>query len=478
MNTVISIAREEWRLWLRSNIALAALVIVSLIIAFTSILNASRISDERYERHEQQHLAEETFLSQPDRHPHRMVHYGHYVFRAPPPLAIIDPGVDTVTGQSIFLEGHRQNTAMFADARASANLGSLQGLTPAFVYQILLPLLLIVLGHGLFVRELEARTLAPLFAQGISGPTLYGGKLLALSSLAFLFLVPLAVLSVISAALGESLVMGLTVTLTYFVYLLVWCALITLVSAVSKSRGIALGLLVFIWLFWALIVPRIAVATASEAVLSPGKLETDFRMNADLRELGDGHNAADPAFAKLRANLLAQYDVETVEELPVNFRGMVAQTSEAELTEVMNEYAEQRMAVEVDQSRHVARYGWLSPMVAISQASRFLSGTDLATHHRFLREAETVRYDFVQGLNKAHIERLSYIDDINRNQGQEASRRARISADNWAVLDAFEFEPATQSGRLKSATGALAMLSLWLVGLFSIGLFATARLKP
>jgi len=60
-----------------------------------------------------------------------MVHYGHYVFRAPPPLAMFDPGVDAVTGQSLFLEGHRQNSAMFADARAEARTGGFGALTPA-----------------------------------------------------------------------------------------------------------------------------------------------------------------------------------------------------------------------------------------------------------------------------------------------------------------------------------------------------------
>ena len=51
---------------------------------------------------------------------------------------------------------------MFADTRASANVGGFQSLSPAFVYQILIPLLLIALGHGVFVREREARTLGPL----------------------------------------------------------------------------------------------------------------------------------------------------------------------------------------------------------------------------------------------------------------------------------------------------------------------------
>lgn len=478
MSAVLSIAGEEWRLWLRSKIALVALITVSLIIAVTSFLTAARIGDEREARHHQQEQSEEAFLTQPDRHPHRMVHYGHYVFRTPPPLAIIDPGVDAVTGQSIFLEGHRQNTAMFADARASANIGSLQGLTPAFVYQVLVPLLLIALGHGLFVREREARTLAPLLSQGITGPTLFTGKLLALAGLSAALLLPLVVLAGATSVQGESLAMGGAVTIGYTVYLLIWCALITLVSALSRSRGIALGVLVFVWLIWALIVPRMAVATASAAVPAPGKLETDFRMNADLRELGDGHNAADPAFAQLRANLLAQYDVETVEELPVNFRGIVAQSSEAELTDVMNDYADQRMGVERAQSEHVNLYGWVSPMLAISSASRFLAGTDLTTHHRFLREAETVRFDFVKGLNDAHIEKLSYIDDMNRNIDRASTNRARISSDNWAVLNEFEFTPSAANVRAASATSPLTMLAVWLIGLLAAGYVVTARLKP
>ena len=167
--------------------------------------------------------------------------------------------------------------------------------------------------------------------------------------------------------------MGLAVTASHGIYLLIWSALIVCVSALSTTRGIALGILVFVWLAWALVVPRMAVATAAAAVPSPGKLETDFQMYADIRELGDGHNAADPAFAKLRANLLAQYDVERVEDLPVNFRGVVAQSSEAEMTDLMNEYADRRMTIEAGQSARVGSFGWLSPVLAMSSASRAFS---------------------------------------------------------------------------------------------------------
>lgn len=478
MTRVLAIAGDEWRLWLRSKLALLALGAMVLIIAVTSVLTATRMADERHARQHQQHVAEETFLSQPDRHPHRMVHYGHYVFRTPPPLAIIDPGVDVVTGQSIFLEGHRQNTPMFADARASANVGSLHGLTPAFVYQVLVPLLLIALGHGVFVREREAKTLAPLLAQGISGTTLYLGKTLALLTLSAALLLPLAMLALVATALGDTMGMSMVLLLAYAGYLAVWATLISVVSAACRTRGLALGIAVFVWMAWALLLPRIAVNAASVAAPVPGKLETDFQMLADLRQLGDGHNAADPAFAQLRANLLAEYDVEAVEDLPINFRGVVAQTSEAELTAVMNDYAERRMAAEHAQSAYVTQFGWASPMLAVAAASRALAGTDLATHHRFLREAEAVRFDFVQGLNQSHIDALSYAVDINRNQNTDAFNRARVSADNWSVLNDFQFAPTQADMRAAHAALPLSILTLWLAGLGIAGYVVAGRLRP
>ena len=478
MNRIFAIAREESRLWLRSRLALYTFLIFAALLTATSIATSLRMSEEYRERSEQQALAEETFLSQPDRHPHRMVHYGHYVFRAPPPLAMIDPGVDAVTGQSIFLEGHRQNSAMFADARASADLGGFEGLTAALVYQLFVPLLLIALGHGLIIREREENTLAPLLAQGVTGSELYAGKWIALAGVALALLLPLAAVSGAAVAGGGSLPASAGIIGLYALYLLVWCGLILLVSALARSRALSLGILALFWLGAALIVPRIAVESASTVMPIPGKLETDLRMQEELRVVGDGHYAGAPQYLQLQANLLAQYDVERVEDLPVNFRGVVAEVAEADLTEVMNRYAEERMALEARQAGFAEHFGWLSPVVAVSAGSRALSGTDLATHHRFLREAEEVRFDFVQGLNRAHVERLAYSVDMNRNINAESSQRARISGENWDVLDEFSFRPAAAGERLTRAGAPLAMLFVWFALLTAGGVHASRKMQP
>ena len=154
---------------MRSRLAVISLIVFAVLLIFTTGLTLLEAQAARHDRLHQQEQSEETFLSQPDRHPHRMVHYGHYVFRVPPPLALFDPGVDAVTGQSLFLEGHRQNSAMFADARAEARTGGFGTLSPAKIYHLFLPLLIIALGHAVILRERETRTLGPLLSQGVSG---------------------------------------------------------------------------------------------------------------------------------------------------------------------------------------------------------------------------------------------------------------------------------------------------------------------
>ena len=477
MKQVYLIAVAEWRYWLRSHLAVGGALIFLLLIVATSFLTALHMDAEKHARTHQQAESEETFLAQPDRHPHRMVHYGHYLFRAPVPLASFDPGLEAVTGQSIFLEGHRQNTVMFAESAASADFGGLSWLTPALIYQLFAPLIIILLGHGTVVRERETAVLAPLLAIGISGRTLIVGKALALLSFALLLLVPLIISCAIALSNGENLVALLVLFGVYCVYLLVWTILTLLVSTTLKKRSTVLVTMAGLWFGFCLVLPSIAVNVASDTESVAGKIETDLAMLTDLRKLGDGHNANDPAFQQLRADLLEKYSVERIDELPINFRGIVAMESEKKLTKVMNDFADSRMTAELRQEKRLTNYGWLTPALAIAFVSRSIAGTDLAHYHRFQREAEAVRFAFVQGLNHAHVEKLSYQDDINRNKDDESWQRARVDASNWQVLDAFQFKTAPLSERFANASSSIQILLAWLVVTVGIVLWRGGRIK-
>ena len=227
-----------------------------------------------------------------------------------------------------------------------------------------------------------------------------------------------------------------------------------------------------------LVLPAVTVSVASKAAPMAGKLESDLAMLADLRKLGDGHNANDPAFAQLRADLLAKHAVQRVEDLPVNLRGVVAQLGEQRLTETLNTYARAQMAAETRQAAVLAGHGWITPLLAVAEASRAVAGTDLAHHHRFLQEAEALRYAFVQGLNRLHAEKLAYSDDVRRSGDALAEERTRVDATHWQLLDRFVFEPAEAGSRIAQASPQWLMLCMWCVALLMAGYWTGGRLKP
>ena len=140
----------------------------------------SSVIDEREERRHHQLEAEEQFLQQPDRHPHRMVHYGHYVYRTPSPLAVL-----IRLGPNYWAEyflGRAPSEFSDTDGRVGQRRhGRTFELDSAIAYQLFAPLLLILLGHGAITKEREASTLSVMLAQGVSGLTVMLGKALALS---------------------------------------------------------------------------------------------------------------------------------------------------------------------------------------------------------------------------------------------------------------------------------------------------------
>ena len=215
------------------------------------------------------------------------------------------------------------------------------------------------------------------------------------------------------------------------------------------------------WMLFAIVVPRVASDLAGTLSPVTGKIKSDLALIEAMRAVGDGHNAADPAFASLRAEVMEQYGVDQPEDLPVNMRGIIAEAAEASLTEVLNEFAEERMHEEAQQAEVLRRGAILSPMLAIRNLSMQTSGSDLSNHHRFEREAEKARFDFVQGLNRAHINELSYVDDINRSNDESSSLRARISADNWRVLQSFDFRPGMAEERVRAALPGILLLLIW-----------------
>jgi ABC-2 type transport system permease protein len=472
----LRLAVGEWQHLLRTRLALAVILMLLGLITFAAGSSAYQMASDARVAEAHQREAEDAFRNQPARHPHRVVHYGHYVFRNPAPLSAIDPGVDPFTGRSIFLEGHRRNTATFAQARETSVLTRLGAVSPAFMLQVIAPLLLILVGFNSVVRERERGTWVQLLALGVRPGQLILGKAIAIGGVAALFLTPLLVgalwlgLSHSGEVLPALLMLG-----GHALYLLCWALLIVAVSARVRESRSALISLMIVWAATTVLMPRVAADVAATVAPSWTQTEMDILVQRDMRTVGDSHDITDAGFQTFQEQVLAQYGVERIEDLPVNYRGLVSLQGEAEGSAVMNRYAAELHAVQRQQANVIQLFAVLSPYVAIRHLSMRSAGTDLINHQRFLDAAEDHRFSLVQELNQLHAHELLFEDDAARSIDYAAESRTRIDPEFWQRLQSFSFSPSPALERITSAMPLLLVLLLW-VG-FSIAALRYVSVK-
>jgi len=475
MSNVALIARDEVRLMARNRVAVIAFVLLLLLtlVAVASSWAHQRSVAELRARHAQ--AAESAFDAQPNRHPHRVVHYGTFIFRPLGPLAAFDPGVDAFTGNSMFLKGHRQNSANFGDVRQSSLLVRFGQLTPAFVLQVVAPLLLVFLGFGAIARETELGTLRLLMLQGATRQEVIGGKLLALALVALLAGAPAMLGLLAIAGQPDSLLLPLLVlALGYAGYLALWAVLILLVSTLVRRSRDALLALLALWAIAVVLLPRIAPDVANAAIPLANRLQTDVAIARDLRALGDSHNPDDPHFAAFKQSVLNRYGVATVEDLPVNYKGVLALEGERLTSSLFDRYASKSFAAQSRQNGLVATVGLLSPTIALRSLSMAAAGTDFAGHRRFLEQAEAHRYSLVQRLNRMQADDVSYADDTAVDEG--ADRRKRVSSANWQAMPDFRFEAPSSAVLAGSALPGMAVVLGWLLVVLILLALAGRRL--
>jgi ABC-2 type transport system permease protein len=361
-------------------------------------------------------------------------------------------------------------TAWCTTAISSSLLLRFGQLTPAFVLQVLAPLLLVFMGHACIARERESGTLRVLLAQGVGTGRFVAGKLLALAGVAGLVLLP-ALLALAWMAVATPAPISLVAALAggHVLWLLLWTVGIVSVSAFMRRGRDALLALLAAWAVGVVLLPRLAPELAGSALALPTRLETDIAIARELAALGDSHNPDDPYFADFRRRVLEQYGVSRVEDLPVNYKGLVGMEGERLTSELFRRHAQAGFDLQARQLRLVDGFALASPLIALRRLSMAAAGTDLQGYRRFLEQAEQHRYALVQALNRLQVEKLSYA-------GDRSSRDNRISHEHWRGVPGFHHEPDPPLAALQRATPAACVLLAWLAAMAAALLLAARRL--
>jgi ABC-2 type transport system permease protein len=342
-------------------------------------------------------------------------------------------------------------------------------LTPAFVLQVLAPLVIVFLAFGSVARERERGQLRLQLTQGVAAATLLAGKLSAHGAIALLLAAP-ALLALVAIAVfhPEVAAQALTMLAAYALYLLMWAGAAILVSSSLGRARDALLALVGAWIVTAILVPRLMPDLAVNGMRQPTRIETEAAIHARLAAFGDSHDPDDPYFSRFRAKVLARYGVSRIEDLPVNYGGLVMAEGERLTSELFAEFMRADYERQAAQSGIVYRAAVLSPVIALRRMSTALAGTNLDSHARFLLEGEKYRYGFVQALNGLHATRVSFHND----------RDQRISRSHWQETARFGYPPDTY-GRVaaRHVWPAFAVLAAWLVLLGALARLLAKRLE-
>jgi ABC-2 type transport system permease protein len=115
-NILIILARQVLANAFRNRAIVMLLGIVAILLIYAAYSSAGIYVQETQSRLSYQKEVREHWEEMPDKHPHRMAHYGYIVFRPKSPLSIFDPGMESYVGNAVFLEAHRQNSVNFSEA--------------------------------------------------------------------------------------------------------------------------------------------------------------------------------------------------------------------------------------------------------------------------------------------------------------------------------------------------------------------------
>lgn len=420
---------------------------VVLVLLFTALgVGLQRYGEVAAERLAAQALDYDDWLAQPERHPHDAAHQGMHVFKPQSPLAILDPGIDPFVGSTIWLQAHRQGELKFRPAQDATGLQRFGELSPAWVLQVLGPLLVIVLGFDTFAGEREQGTLRQALSLGVSPTRLLWGKALALFGCIAALLVPAVV--VIGAAVGvadasafETVTRFMWLALGYGLYLGIAAFGVLAVSAAASSVRMSLVALLGLWIAGVTLVPRVASDLARAWHPSPSRLEFNSRLESEI-------GARASRAWQTEFGVAARWGTD----LSLDKWGRALQVDDqASYAVVDAHFADLWDTFD----RQQALQEWLGlavPLLAIRAYSMGFAATDFAHHRDFSVAAERHRR-VIQDVVSQDL-----VNNADTRGGGHFDYRA--DKDLWAAVPKFVYESPSVVWALRENLRSLAVLVL------------------
>jgi ABC-2 type transport system permease protein len=479
MTSEILIAKQFYNSTFKNRAVFVLLFFVGLLFFYAMITGWLSYVKQTEIRLKYQAESRQDWVNNPNKHPHRMAHYGNFAFRPKAPLSIFDFGMESFLGNSIFLEAHVQNTTNFSEAEFSTGLLRFGEISAAMILQILLPLLIFFLGFGSIATERENGTLKILISQGLTWRKLIFGKSLGIIAVVMTLYLPILLTTFLlwyflqnaSIDLDEILRM-LLIALSYLVYLSIFCVMAVVVSSLSKTSKIALVSLIGIWLLFTILLPRASQSLGSYLYEIPSKSKFLADIETDIIKTGDSHNPDDPHYKSLKDSLLTLYKVDSTKKLPFNYSGFVMREGEKISADIYNNHIKNLRSIYEKQNSFYRIMAFINPFLAIKNLSMALSGSDYATYQDFQNQSEQYRYYVSQHMTELQIKFVS------NKAKSSADKNHFLDKKYWTATADFKYQSPKISDVFKNEFLSIFSLIAWVILLIGIINKLSKTLKP
>ncbi|MBL3658809.1 ABC transporter permease [Fulvivirga sediminis] len=470
--TLLIIAKQFCASVFKSK-AIYLLVLTLVVLLVIAARSGVAYYDQNHYRIDHQQMARESWEGNPDKHPHRMAHFGTFAFRLKHPLSIFDFGVESFTGNAVFLEAHKQNVVNFSEASFSTGLLRFGELSMAMVLQTILPLIIFFIGYSAIVADRENGTLKILLTQGAKWKEILFGKALGLSAISLLFCLPFLgtitfILLTEEHVVQDDWMRFAIIVIAYSLVCFILSFITIYVSLKSDSSKNALVKLLGLWLLMVILVPRTSQAIGAYFYETPSKVEFRAAIEQDVLKYGDSHDINDPFFKALKDSVLQANHVKTVEELPFNYGGFLMSKGERISANIYGEHHKQLLDQYRKQNQLTQWLAIINPFLALKNLSMSVSGTDFESYVHFQEQAEDYRYKLAQKMNSLQ---MKYITP-NPN---DKTKGSQVSRDQWKSFSDFQYTQLTTEAAILNVKVSIISILSWFI--FSIALLVYGAKK-
>jgi len=340
-----------------------------------------------------------------DVNPHRAAHYGTYVFKKANLLSSLDEGVNSVTGNVLRVEGHVQNEIVHSEASQMQIASKFGKLKSSLLLQYILPLMLFFLAYNSVTNEKQSGRLKLLALQGATISSLVWAKTLSV----WFYSVLLLALTILAYSLlnlftitTDIAIRSMLLFAAYAMFYFVISGLTVYFTMAWKNSAVALTSMLALWIMWTIFLPSILMTSVEKWHQLPSRNTFEVAMKNDRSKGIDGHNPADERGKTLAQQILTEYGVDSLSQLPINFDGIRMQADEEYGYIVWDKHFGNLRTILEKQKQSYQLAGFINPFVSLQNASMGFASSDNLHHSEFLIQVEEYRRDFIKKLNDKH----------------------------------------------------------------------------